>query len=602
MLRWITLVFIGCLITSGYAQTKLKVEPLSWWYDLQSDSVQLMLHTDNIASYALEIEDVVQVTAIQFVENKNYLFVDLKIPRFTVDTSFEITLTKGDRKLSYLYHLRSQKQQAYSGFSSEDVIYLITPDRYANGSTANDNVKGFRDKCDLKDPYGRHGGDLQGIINKLEEIKDMGFTAIWLNPVLENNNPQGSYHGYAITDFYKVDPRMGTNLLYKEMVDKAHALGIKVIMDQVVNHCSLSHPWSDDLPTKDWYHYGLNYKQTNHSHSVTIDPYVTDGDKQLYKDGWFVETMPDLNQNNPLMARYLIQNSIWWISYLGLDGIRMDTYPYSDEDFMNQWGCTIEKEFPSFSIVGEETSDNPVLTSYWQAGSLINPNTSCIQSMLDFPIQVSINKALLEEENYWSGLVMLHQMLANDILYTKAENMVIFVDNHDMDRFFRQVNQDTALFKMGLSMVYTLRGIPQVFYGTEYAFQNQTERHDGEIRQDMLGGFDHTQNEPSKEEKAAKSFLKELGQWRLQSEAVRKGAFRHYRVENGIYVYFRYTENEKVMVVVNKNNSATELTLERFSDMLEGVEEYKHYNSSLYQDLGDKLELDRTSVSILELK
>src|SRR5699024_6732282 len=322
------------------------------------------------------------------------------------------------------------------------------------------------DSLNRSDHYGRHGGDIQGIIDHLDYIEEMGFTALWLNPVLENAMPQASYHGYATTDYYKVDPRFGSNALYKKLVKEAEKRDIKVIMDMITNHVGSRHWWMQDPPSKDWFHYQDNFTVTNHRRTVLHDPYASDANKKRFTNGWFVQTMPDLNQNHPLLADYLIYNSLWWIEYAGLKGIRHDTHPYAGQKFMADWTCRIMEEYPDFNIVGEEWSLNPLTIAKWQRGSRIPVDfSSCLPSLMDFPVQASLVDALAKEEDCCSGFVKLYETLSYDYLYPSPQNLVIFPDNHDMNRFYRQINKDYDLFKMGLTYIMTMRGIPQFYYG-----------------------------------------------------------------------------------------------------------------------------------------
>ena len=399
----------------------------------------------------------------------------------------------GKEKLSHRFTLLAREKGSADrqGFTNDDVMYLITPDRFANGNPHNDTIKGLKEKADRSNPEGRHGGDLQGVADHLDYIADMGFTALWLNPVQENDMARTSYHGYAVTDFYKVDPRLGSNEEFKDLSKAAKEKGIKMIMDMIMNHCGSEHWWMKDLPSTDWINYGGKFVGTNHIHSTVQDPYASQADKKLFTEGWFVKQMPDMNQRNPLLAQYLIQNTIWWIEFAGLDGIRMDTYPYPDKDFMTHWSCSVMDEYPKFSIVGEEGSLNPAIVAYWQAGNNNRDGyTSCLGSLMDFPMQDALVKGLNGSEKEWNhGLIKMYEMLANDFIYPDPYNLVIFADNHDQSRFFTQINEDFDLFKMGIAYILTMRGIPQIFYGTEILMKNPDGKVDAVIRSDFPGGW-----------------------------------------------------------------------------------------------------------------
>ena len=496
------------------------------------------------------------------------------------------------------------------GFNSSDVLYLITPDRFINGDPNNDVIAGMKEGLDRGFKGGRHGGDLKGIRDHLDYIKALGITAIWLNPIIENDMPRYSYHGYAATDFYKIDRRFGTNEKYRDFCTLAKMKGIKVIMDMILNHCGSEHWFVLDPPTEDWLNFQHSFRQTSHKRVTVQDIYASDYDKKAFSDGWFVKTMPDLNQRNELMADYLIQNTLWWIEYAGISGIRMDTYPYPDKDFMSRWTCAVLDEYPYFSIVGEEWTTNPAIVSYWQQDKVNHDGyTSCLPSLMDFPLQNAVMSGLVEPENWNSGLVKPYEMLANDFLYADPGNLVIFPDNHDMDRFFTQVNQDFALFKMGMVYFATMRGIPQFYYGTEILMDNDSAPGDhGIIRTDFPGGWaGDTTNAITGEglstlQKEAQAFTKYLLNWRKQKDVVHHGQLVQFAPENGVYAYFRFDESDKLMVVFNKNEKKTKLSLAKFDELL--GEHTKAFDVLLQQDvdLQHSLLLAPKSVMLLEIR
>ncbi|WP_440998742.1 glycoside hydrolase family 13 protein [Fodinibius sp. SL11] len=589
-----------------------RVEPLHWWVGMENPELQVMIYGDDIGNLSPAVNyEGIKIKRVQKVENDNYLFVYLDISKDTKPGSFDITLSKdGEQKLSYAYELKEREQNSAQrqGFNSSDVMYLITPDRFANGNPDNDSVAGYADSLDRDDDYGRHGGDIQGIIDHLDYIEEMGFTAMWLNPVKENAMAEASYHGYATTDYYKVDPRFGSNELYKKLSEEAEKRGIKLIMDMIMNHAGSNHWWMDDLPTEDWVHYPDNYQETNHRRTTLHDPYASDIDKKIMTDGWFVKTMPDLNQSNPLLADYLIYNSLWWIEYAGLDGIRHDTHPYAGQEFMAEWTCQIMEEYPNFNIVGEEWSVDPLVLSKWQRGSDKPDNfSSCLPSLMDFPIQTTLVEALNNDENWGSGFVDLYETLSFDYAYANPFNMVIFPDNHDMDRFYRQVNQDLDLYKMGLAYIMTMRGIPQFYYGTELLMSNEKEHDHGQIREDFPGGWENdtkngfTGEGLSDKQQEAQAFVKKLLNWRKDNPVIHSGELMQYAPKHdGVYIFFRYNEEKSVMIAFNKNEEAMSLDTDYYYERLNGFSTGTDVITGETYKVDD-LEIPSRSVLILEL-
>jgi glycosidase len=567
----------SCSAFSQYSVTHL--EPPFWWAGMKDNSLEIMVHGPMISELTPVINsDGVKIMKITEIANPDYLFILLALDADIHAGSFEIGFFRdGISKLSVSYELLTREPGSSDrlGYASGDAICLITPDRFANGDFSNDNVAGYADQANRNSPEGRHGGDIKGISDHLDYIAEMGYTAVWLNPVLENNMPRTSYHGYATTDFYKVDPRYGTNEEYRELSAKMKKSGLKLIMDMIANHIGSEHWWMKDLPSDDWINNGGNFISTNHRRTTVQDPHVSPSDKKMFPEGWFVDAMPDLNQKNPLLARYLIQNSIWWIEYAGLAGIRQDTYSYPDKDFMSQWSCAIMNEYPNFSIVGEEWSENPAIVAYWQKGK-VNPDgyISCLGSLMDFPLQSALIPGLTEGEVYYKdGLIKMYEMLANDFLYADPDNLVIFPDNHDMNRFFTQVKEDFNLYKMGIAYILTMRGIPQIYYGTEILMTSPVERNDGLIRGDFPGGWKGDSVNVFKEkgltdqQREAISFMKTLLNWRKTKSCIHNGKLIHYAPEKGTYVYFRFNGVEKVMVAFNKNFEEVVLDGSRFMEI-----------------------------------
>jgi neopullulanase len=557
-----------------------RVEPLYWWVGMKSPELQLMVYGENISVADVSIGfQGVQLISVTKSLNPNYLFIDLKLAENVNPGSFEIKFEK-DGKLAALwnYELKSREEGSAErkGFNSSDVIYLITPDRFVNGNSQNDWIEGMKEKPERANRDGRHGGDIRGVINSLDYLHEMGFTAVWLNPVLENNMSRVSYHGYSITDFYKVDPRYGTNEEYRELNDELDKRNMKLIMDMIFNHIGSEHWWMEDLPMPDWINNYPDYKITSHRRTVNQDPYVSEADRNAMVNGWFVPSMPDLNQQNQYLKKYLIQNSIWWIEYVGLEGIRQDTWPYPDKGMMKEWVERVMEEYPDFNIVGEEWSINPSIVSYWQKGQVNHDGYHCpLPSLMDFPLQHAAAEGFQNKGEVNSGFMQMYEMLANDFLYPNPYNLVVFPDNHDMSRFYVQVGEDVELLKMGLAYFLTIRGIPQLYYGTEVLMRHDGESH-GDIRADFPGGWPgdkvnaFTGEGLSLEQKELKEYIGRIQNWRKNKKVIHTGKLKHFTPENDIYTYFRYNEEETIMVVLNKNKSDAVLPTERFSEVMKG--------------------------------
>jgi len=582
-MKYLSLLVLMVLMSAEIvAQQTPRVEPPFWWTDMKIKDLQLMVHADGIASTSPRVRHHgVELLKLHKTGNPDYLFLDLRITDEARPGIMRIDFDR-DEDVQYVYHFnlkeRIQGSSERAGFGPEDIILLAMPDRYANGDPANDDMPGMLEKADRSNPDGRHGGDLSGISENLEYIEDMGYTAIWLNPVLENNNPQYSYHGYAITDFYKIDPRFGTNDDYTEFIQSCHKHGLKVIMDMVFNHCGYGHWWMENLPEEDWIHQWPEFTRSNFRAPVNSDPHASTIDKKKMQEGWFDTNMPDLNQENDLLANYLIQNSIWWVELAGLDGIRMDTYPYSNQAFMQKWMKRILLEYPDFNIIGETWLQKEAITAYYAASENERFGyNSFVPNVTDFPLHYAVEKAFHEEESWTEGLARLYYVLAQDFLYDNPYENVIFPDNHDLNRYFTVMEEDMDKYKMGLIYYYTTRGIPVIYYGTDILMTGWEHDGHGHIRQDFPGGWKgDTVNAFSgeglrKEQSDAQQFVKHLQNWRKNSEAVHKGELRHFIPENGIYVYFRIHEDETLMVVLNNNGTETEMpALDRFDEYLLG--------------------------------
>ncbi|MCP9200951.1 glycoside hydrolase family 13 protein [Gramella sp. GC03-9] len=614
------LILLFALITAanGFSQID-RVEPPNWWIGFEDNSLQLLVHGENMGNYEPSIDhEGVKIEKTHKADSPNYLFIDVIISENAKAGTFDIVFedSEGDAQ-TYEYELkeRNRPEEHFIGFDNTDAIYLITPDRFANGDTSNDTDASLNEKTiDRADDYARHGGDIRGIIDHLDYIDEMGFTAIWSSPLLINDMKSGSYHGYAITDFYRVDPRFGSLEEYKELVEKTREKDIKIIMDQVANHSGVEHWWMKDLPFDDWVNYQQRFEDgeeivySNHRRTTNQDLYASEYDKKRMNDGWFVRTMPDLNQRNPFMAEYIIQNSIWWIETLGLGGIRQDTYPYPDKEFMGEWAGAIMKEYPNFNIVGEEWSSNPLLIRYWQDG-VDNGYDSNLRSTMDFAMQTNIVQGLNEDESWGTGLIKLYDGLANDFAYASPEDILLFPDNHDMSRIYTQLKEDVPNTKMALSYILVLPRIVQIYYGTEILMDDTAKPGDhGLIRTEFPGGWSDSESNAftgeglSSEEKDMQNFLKTLLNYRKNSQAIQNGKTKHFAPEAGTYLISRSSGDETVVLILNKNEGNTQLELDRFSEL--GLENAQLRNVITGETLkwDDKLELPARGAYFLSTK
>ncbi len=608
----LTSIILLLFVYSFASETKLeRVEPMFWWAGMKSPELQLMIYGKNISETTVTLKyPGVELVSITKVQNPNYLFVDLRLSENVKPGSFQLQFTRENKVVqTYSYALKEREKGSANrtGFNTSDVIYLVTPDRFINGNPDNDWVEGMKEKPNRSDKDGRHGGDIQGIINSLDYLQKMGFTAVWLNPVLENNMTQVSYHGYSTTDFYKVDPRYGTNEEYRRLNDELDKRGMKLIMDMIFNHCGSEHWWMDDIPMSDWINNYPGYKITSHRRTVNQDPHASEADRKAMTDGWFVPTMPDLNQRNPFMAKYLIQNSIWWIEYAGLEGIRQDTWPYPDKDMMADWTIKVLAEYPNFNIVGEEWALNPAIVSYWQKGKVNSDGYEChLPSLMDFPLQNAVSSGLRNRESWDGGLIQIYESLANDFLYPDPDNLVIFPDNHDMSRFYEQVGADIALHKMGLAFFLTIRGIPQIYYGTEILMRHEGGEH-GNIRADFPGGWQGDKVNAltgaglTPEQKEMQNYVSKIQNWRKTKTVIHSGKLMHFAPEDGIYTYFRYNDNEAVMVVLNKNTEEKTLSTGRFSEIIKNRKTGKEIISGKEIHDISSIKIAPKSAAIIEL-
>lgn len=586
-----------------------KVEPPNWWVGMNNSELQVMIYGKNISNTLVEIKsDKVKLIKANKTDNPNYLFLDIEILPNAKDGYFQINFIDKFRIVQkYQYELKERTSRK-RGFSQEDLIYLIMPDRFSNGNSDNDNNSLMLEKADRNNPNGRHGGDIQGVINKLEYIKQSGFTALWLNPVIENNMPEYSYHGYSITNFYQVDPRQGSNDDYKRLADECHKRDLKIIMDMIFNHCGNNHWWMKDLPSKDWINNDSDFN-TNYRGGVVADIHASEYDKNKMTAGWFVSTMPDLNQHNPFLAKYLIQNSIWWIQFADLDGIRMDTQPYPFKDFMSDWAKAVHYEYPDITLLGETWLQKVAFTAYFQSKSPVSGDyDSHLNSTTDFPLYYALNSAFNEKETWTEGLFRLYYVFAQDFLYADPYKNVIFLDNHDLNRFFSSVNEDVNKYKMGIAVLLTARGIPVLYYADEIAMSGLEHLGHGFIRKDFPGGWQtdsinaFTYKGRSEMQNDVYNFVTKIANWRKTNNAVKKGKFMNFVPGNDIYVYFRYTENSAVMVVLNNSDDESKnIDMPRFNEILKDYKSGTDIITDKKIDNLNNLTINKKSIMIIEL-
>lgn len=611
-MRYICLFFI-VFVHSLFSQSSIdKIEPPFWWKGMQNSSLQLMVYGQNISKLQPKIKDKnLSITQVHKADSENYIFIDLEISNDAKVGIYDILFFDGNKKVAkYPYEIKKRIENSAdrTGIDQSDVVYLITPDRFANGNPENDEVKGLKEGHDRTLEYGRHGGDLKGISEHLDFIHKVGFSTIWLNPVLINDQDKWSYHGYAATDYYQVDPRFGTNQEYVELALNAKEKGMGMIMDIIVNHCGSNHVWIKDPPFSDWINnQDGEYQETNHRKETLLDPYKSESDRKVMTEGWFVPAMPDLNQRNQFMSTYLIQNSIWWIEFAHLTGIRQDTYSYPFREFMTEWTCAIQNEYPNFYIVGEEWIDDPSVISYWQEGKINQDGyTSCLPGLMDFPLCFALHKSLTEEEGWDTGLIKLYQSLSRDFHYADPSQLIVFPDNHDMKRIFVEMQEDLDKYKQAITFIMTTRGIPQLYYGTEIAMNAGKNGSHGLIRSDFPGGWDgdstsiKNRTAMSDLQTEALEFCSEIINWRNSNETIHKGKLTHFLPVNGVYVYFREHKDSAVMVVLNKNKEESNLSLNRYSEILEGYKTYSSYDNDVVHQLSDSLLL-KSNHLILEL-
>lgn len=613
--RKITTVVVA-LTVLGWSPLKgqsiQRIEPLNWWVGMENPTLQLVIYGPEIGKTDVQIEDKgIELVKINRVENPNYLFLDVKVAASAKPGWSTLTFSQGKKKLTYRYELKQRDQKVKAqGVNSADLIYLIMPDRFANGNKANDQVKGMLDMSLNRDSmYLRHGGDLEGIIGKLDYLQDLGVTSLWLTPVLTNDMPQASYHGYANTETYHIDPRFGSNDTYVQLGEQLHKRQMKLIFDVVPNHIGSYHWTVKDKPMSDWLNEWPSYTQTSYKDQTVFDPYASADDKKKMVKGWFVPTMPDMNEQNPYVQNYLTQSHIWWIETAAIDGFRIDTYPYNDLDFMAKWTDRIQQEYPNFTFFGETWVHGVANQAYFLGGKHVGQEVdSKLMGVTDFQLNYAIGDALNQKTEWTAGANKLYSTLASDYQYPTPERNVLFLDNHDKDRFFSVVGENVQKYKSAMAWLMTTRGIPQLYYGAEILMKNFSNP-DGLLREDFQGGFagdkmnKFSPEGRTKPEQDMWSYVQTLANYRKQHAVLQTGKTMQYVPEDGIYVYFRYNEQQTVMVVMNCNDVAKEIKLDRFKERNSNVKSYFDIIQKQEASPADNtLKLEAYETKVLELK
>lgn len=618
-----TLLMATTLAT--YAGSRItRIDPTDWYVGMKNPSLQLMVYGDNISDATVTTNyEGITIDSLVKLDSPNYLLIYLNIKDAKAGTmalNFNFKSGKGGKRLNVKYQLKEREMAGSKrmGFTNADVLYMLMPDRFANGSNNNDQIDGMNTyKVDRSQPSLRHGGDLEGIRQHLDYFTDLGVTALWFTPVLENNSPDdnnsSTYHGYATTDYYKVDPRFGTNEEYRKLVDEAHEKGLKVVMDMIFNHCGFDHPWVKDMPTKDWFNTPewlegdkSKYQQTSYKLTPVVDPYASKIDLHETVDGWFVPTMPDLNQRNKHLMTYLIQNSIWWIETVGIDGIRMDTYPYADKHGMAQWMKTLNEEYPNYNVVGETWVTEPAYTASWQKGSKLSNENSYLKTVMDFSFYDKINQAKKEEtDDWWKGYNRIYNSFVYDYLYPNPSSVMAFIENHDTDRFLGN-GRDTLALKQALALLLTVKRIPQLYYGTEILMNGTKEVTDGNVRKDFPGGFPgdthnaFTAAGRTKAENDMYNWTRRLLHWRQGNEAIVKGSQTQFIPINGVYAIARQYGGRTVLTVINGTSLPAVMQVARYAEVISSAKRATDVTTGRTVNLEKDVKLRPKQVMVLD--
>lgn len=593
------------------ATTKIsRVEPTDWYVGMKDPTLQLMVYGKDVRNADVKIDyPGVKIDSLVRLDSPNYLLIYLNLDGAKAGN---MKIKIGGKTLNYQLKQRAMSGDKHMGFTNADVLYLMMPDRFANGNPKNDAFKNMRDAVvDRKQPSMRHGGDLEGIRQHLDYFTQLGVTALWFTPVMENDRPadQGkysSYHGYATTNYYRVDPRFGTNEEYRQLVNECHQRGLKVVMDMIFNHCADTHPWNLDAPSKDWFnypHYGL---QTSYKLTPVLDPYASKIDMKETVDGWFVPSMPDLNQRNPHVIKYLIQNSMWWIETVGIDGIRMDTYPYADREAMAHWMKVLNDEYPNFNTVGETWVAEPAYTAAWQKDSKLSNVNSNLKTVMDFSFYEKINTAKNEETDGGStGFNRIYNSFVYDYLYADPSHVMAFIENHDTNRFLESTKDATGM-KQALALLLTVNRIPQLYYGSEVLMNGTKEITDGNVRKDFPGGFPGDKHncfnseERTPEENAMFNWLSKLLHWRNGNEVISKGKQIQFMPFKGVYVVARQYNGKTVMTIINGTREKAQLDVKRYAEIIGSHTQATDITTGKQLDLTHNIPLAARQTVILE--
>jgi glycosidase len=590
-----------------------RVEPPFWYAGMNLSSVQILFYGKNIAQYEVSVSNKIVIENIKKTENPNYVFVTINTKNLPISELTFSFKNKGKVAFTHKYELKQRKPNSKfrKGYDSSDVMYLLMPDRFANGNPNNDSEKSVTEKSNRQLPGGRHGGDIDGIIKNLDYLKELGVTAIWPTPLCEDNDATFSYHGYGQSDVYKIDPRYGTNEDYLRLSAELHNRGMKNIMDYVTNHWGWQHWMYKDLPTYDWVHQFPEFTQSNYRMTTQFDSNASEIDAKNCMDGWFVKSMPDLNQSNPLVLNYLIQNAIWWIEYADLDGFRVDTYSYNDKEGISKWTKAITDEYPNFNIVGEVWMHDQAQMAYWQKDSkigAIESFNSNLPSVMDFTLHDAIGSVFNEDKSEWDkGIIKVYENFTNDFLYPNPNNLLTFIENHDTQRF-NHLYPDFKKYQMAMTLIATIRGIPQLYYGSEIGMAGNKDKGDADIRKDFPGGWNgDTNNAFSKagrteEQQKYFDFTSKLLNWRKSKDVIHFGKMKHYIPVNNVYVYFRYNQSESVMVIINNSPETQTFKTNRFAESIQNHLGGKDIFSGKMIDLNNEITIEGKSVLVLELK
>ena len=611
-MKKLILLFLITISVSVSAQID-KVEPPFWYENMTNNQVQVMFYGKNIAQNTVTVSNGVVITQIQKTENPNYVFVSIDLKNVTAQ-ELMFTFKNGKKSFNQNYSIKKRKENSRNrkSFDSSDMMYLIMPDRFANGNEKNDSDSNLQEKANRSLPGGRHGGDIQGIINNLDYLQSLGVTALWSTPMCEDNDKGYSYHTYGQSDVYKIDARYGTNEEYVRLSSEMKKRNMKLVKDYVTNHWGAEHWMFKDMPTYDWFHQFPGYKQSNYRMTTQYDTNASAIDAKLCMDGWFVPSMPDLNQSNPLVLNYLTQNAIWWIEYADLDGFRVDTYSYNDKAGIAKWTKSITDEYPYFNIVGEVWMHDQAQISYWQKDSpiaKIQSYNSYLPSVMDFTMHDVFGNVFNEDNTNWNdGMFKFYENFVNDFLYDNPNNLLIFAENHDTNRFNYIYKNDLNKYKMAMTILATMRGIPQLYYGSEIGMAGDKGKGDADIRQDFPGGWASdkynafTASGRTAEQAKYFDFTAKVFNWRKSKSVIHNGKLMHYLPDNNVYVYFRYNDTESVMVVVNNSKDKQTLKLDRFKERLAPYSIGKDIISDENFDLKSEISIEGKSSLILELK